>query len=281
MNVQFLNVGNSSSPGLKPVGVGCPADGVPVFSNIFAEDTIVNSNYNALQVSLDRNLSHGLLFTASYTFSKSIDQGASFENALDPLNFNFTRGLSLNDARHRFVFSPYWELPIPKHEGFAGKVANGWGLSAIFTYQSGFPIRIQTQDDQELMSSFNFEDPNTPFVAGPVTSQNPKTSPANPTNQFFSTNTFNNISDPGLGQFGNLPHSLCCGPALSNTDLVLEKKTPINERWNTEFRAEFYNAWNHTQFANPDGNFSDLTFGEIQQTREDPRVIQFGLKLIF
>ena len=224
MNVQFLNVGNSSSPGLKPVGVGCPADGVPVFSNIFAEDTIVNSNYNALQVSLDRNLSHGLLFTASYTFSKSIDQGASFENALDPLNFNFTRGLSLNDARHRFVFSPYWELPIPKHEGFAGKVANGWGLSAIFTYQSGFPIRIQTQDDQELMSSFNFEDPNTPFVAGPVTFQNPKTSAANPTNQFFSTNTFNNISDPGLGQFGNLPHSLCCGPALSNTDLVLEKE---------------------------------------------------------
>jgi hypothetical protein len=62
---------------------------------------------------------------------------------------------------------------------------------------------------------------------------------------------------------------------------VLEKQTPINDRWKTEFRAEFYNAWNHTQLANPDGNFSDLSFGEVLKTREDPRVIQFGLKLLF
>ena len=281
LNVQYLNVGNSSSPGLKPVGVGCPADGVPVFSNIFAEDTLVNSNYNGLQLSLDRSFSHGLLFQASYTYSKAIDQGASFENALDPLDFNFTRGLSLNDARHRFVFSPYWQIPIPVKPGFEGKVVNGWGISAIVSYQSGFPIRMQTQDDLELMSSFNFEDPNTPQVTGPITFQNPKTSAANPNNQYFSNTTLSNISDPALGTFGNTPHSLCCGPALSNTDLVLEKQTPINDRWKTEFRAEFYNAWNHTQLANPDGNFSDLSFGEVLKTREDPRVIQFGLKLLF
>jgi hypothetical protein len=109
-------------------------------------------------------------------------------------------------------------------------------------------------------------------------------------NVFFNTT---NVSDPAPGQFGNLPHALCCGPALSNTDLVISKKTPINERWNTEFRAEFYNAWNHTQFANPDGNFSDGaaqvvdgqnvggTFGAIQRVREGPRVIQFGFKVLF
>jgi hypothetical protein len=272
-NCQPLNV-VTLPDGVTQAGVGCPGDGVPVFSNIFAEDTIVNSNYNGLQLSLDRNFSHGLLFQASYTFSKAIDQGASFENALDPLNFNFTRGLSLNDARHRFVFSPYWQLPIPKHEGFTGKVVNGWGLSAIITYQSGFPIRLQTQDDSELMSSFNFEDPNTPEVNGKVQFINPKSN----SNFWFQTG---NISDPPLGTFGNLPHALCCGAALSNTDLVIEKKTPINERWNTEFRAEFYNAWNHTQFANPDGNFSDLTFGQILKTRQFPRVIQFGMKLYF
>ena len=55
----------------------------------------------------------------------------------------------------------------------------------------------------------------------------------------------------------------------------------VNERLDTEFRAEFYNAWNHTQFANPDGNFSDLTFGQVVKTREGPRVLQFGLKLLF
>jgi len=277
LNVQTLMV--SGSP--KPVGVGCPADGIPTFSNIFAEDTIVNSSYNALQLSLDRNLSHGLMFQASYTFSKAIDQGASFENALDPLDYNFTRGLSLNDARNRFVFSPYWQIPVPEYGGFAGKVADGWGVSAIITYQSGFPIRMQTQDDQELMSSFNFEDPNTPFITGPVQYQSPKTSTNNPNNLYLTQNTYNNISDPGLGTFGNMPHALCCGPALSNTDLSIEKRTRINERFDTEFRAEFYNAWNHTQFANPDGNFSDLTFGEVVKTREGPRVIQFGLKLLF
>jgi len=253
---------------------GCPPDGVPVFSNIFAEDTIANSNYNGLQISVERNLSDGLMFQASYTYSKAIDQGASFENELNPLNFNATRGLSLVDARHRFVFSPYWQIPIPKRDGVAGKLANGWGVSAIITYQSGFPIRMQTQDDLELESSYFFEDANTPEVAGRVQFLNPKANGG----YWFDTS---NISDPAPGTFGNMPHSLCCGPAISNTDLAIEKQTPMGERVNSEFRVEFYNAWNHTQFANPDGNFSDFTFGLIQKTREDPRVVQFALKLLF
>ncbi len=270
-----------SSPNCLPsTGAGCPADGVPVFSNIFAEGTIANSNYNALQISVDRSYSHGLLFQASYTFSKAIDQGASFENELNPSNFAATRGLSLLDAKHRFVFSPVWELPIPKYDGFKGKAMDGWGLSAIITYQTGFPIRVQTQDDLELQSSFNFEDANTPEVTGKVQFTNPRTVDLTQglNHNYFSAD---NISDPNAGTFGNLPHALCCGPALSDTDLVISKKTPINERWNTEFRAEFYNAWNHTQFNNPDGNFSDSTFGQILKVREGPRVMQFGLKFLF
>ena len=127
---------------------------MPVFSNIFAENTIANSNYNGLQISVEKSYSHGLLFQASYTFSKAIDQGASFENELNPLNFNATRGLSLLDAKNRFVFSPVWELPIPKEEGVKGRFVNGWGASAIITYQSGFPIRVQDQNDYELQSSY-------------------------------------------------------------------------------------------------------------------------------
>ena len=73
---------------------------------------------------------------------------------------------------------------------------------------------------------------------------------------------------------------MCCGPALSNTDLVIAKRTPISERVTTEFRAEFYNTWNHTEFTNPDGNFSDSTFGQVLKTR-DPRVMQFALKVMF
>jgi outer membrane receptor protein involved in Fe transport len=266
-----------SSPQCQPLsagGVGCPADGVPVFSNIFAEDTIANSVYNALQVSLEKNYSHGLLFQFSYTFSKAIDPGASFENELNPLNYDATRGLSLLDAKNRFVFSPVWDIPVPKFEGFKGKALDGWGASAIITWQSGFPIRIWDPYDDELQSSYFFEDANTPQATGKIQFVSPKANGG----QYFLTG---NITDPNPGTFGNVPHALCCGSPLSNTDMVITKKTPINDRWNTEFRAEFYNAWNHTQYANPDGNFGDSTFGQVLNVREGPRVMQFALKFFF
>ncbi len=131
---------------------------------------MANSNYNGLQISLDRSYSHGLSFEASYTFSKAIDQGASFENELNPINYEATRGSSLLSAKHRFVFSPIWTLPVPKYSGFAGKALDGWGVSAIIIYQSGFPIRVEDEDDTELMSSVFFESANTPQVSGPSSS---------------------------------------------------------------------------------------------------------------
>jgi hypothetical protein len=272
-----------SSPNCNPfTGTGCPADSIPLLSNIFTENTIANSNYNALQVSVEKTYSHGLMFQASYTYSKAIDQGASFENQLNPIYANYTRGLSLLDAKHRFVFSPVWQLPIPKKEGFAGKVANGWQLSAIIVYQSGFPIRVQDQNDAELQYSIFFEDTNTPYMTAPMQRLNPKT---NSGNYWFNAANF---CDPTTGQpcpqqlgtFGNTPHALCCGPVLSNTDLVIAKITPITERISSEFRAEFYNTWNHTEFKNPDGNFTDSTFGQVLQAR-DPRVMQFAIKIMF
>jgi len=224
---------------------------------------------------VEKHYSRGLQFQASYTLSKSIDNASSFENIVNPFNARLSRSLSLFDARHRFVFSPVWELPVPKHEGFAGKVVNGWQVSGIVTYQSGFPIRILSGDDTELTTSDgDFEPVGQPNIAGKVQFVNPKTH----NNQFFLTN---NITDSALGTFGNSPRSLCCGSGISQTDISIVKKTPISERLNTEFRAEFYNAFNHTQFLNPDGNFSHTaTFGTVTSAR-DPRLIQFGLKLLF
>ena len=95
---------------------------------------------------------------------------------------------------------------------------------------------------------------------------------------FFNPASF---QDSALGTFGNGPRALCCGPSISQSDISIEKKTPISERINTEFRAEFYNAVNHTQFLTPDGNFShSATFGTVSSAR-DPRVLQFGLKFLF
>jgi Carboxypeptidase regulatory-like domain len=281
--VDLVGIRPYSSPLCQPLtGVNCPPDGTPVFSNIFAEDTIANSSYNALQVSLEQNYAHGLQFTAAYTFSKSLDTASSFEELLNPINPRLGRALSLFNATHRFVFSPYWMLPIPKHSGFVGKLIDGWGASAIITYQTGFPIRILDGNDAELMGSFFFLPVGEPNITGPFQKFNPRsvqTFNGVPANYLFNPNNF---ADSNPGQFGNSSRTICCGPPISNTDISILKRTRISERWDTEFRAEFYNAWNHTQFLNPDGNFSDLgsTFGVVTNTR-DPRVVQFALKLFF
>ena len=79
-------------------GTGCPTDDIPVFSSIFAQDTIANSAYNSLQASLDKRFAHGLQFTVAYTFSKSFDQSSSFEGILNPIDPRISRSLSGFDA---------------------------------------------------------------------------------------------------------------------------------------------------------------------------------------
>lgn len=277
-----------SSPFCQPIGsspaatsgVGCPPDFVPVFTSIYAQDTVGNSSFNSLQVSLEQHFSHGLQFQAAYTFGKSIDDASSFENIVNPFNASKSRSVSLFDARHRFVFSPYWELPIPKHENLAGKALNGWAVSAIVTYQSGFPIRILDGNDSELTTSdADFEVVGEPNVVAPIKFTNPRTNiSASGQHMFFDPGSF---QPSVLGTFGNSPRAICCGPAISQSDISILKKTPLGEKLKTEFRAEFYNAFNHTQFLTPDGNFSHTgTFGSVSSAR-DPRLIQFALKLLF
>jgi hypothetical protein len=285
-----------SSPQCDPLtGTGCPADGIPVFSSIFAQDTIANSAYNSLQVSLDKHFSHGLQFTTAYTFSKSFDQASSFEGILNPVDPRRSRSLSNFDARHRIVFSYYWELPVRKYSGAKGKLLNGWALSGITTFQTGFPIRIQSLADNELMYSFDFELPGEPNQVAPFHTMKPQ----NNGNYFFDPNSFTeNASDSSappcteqavfgcydptlFGSLGNAPRTICCGPRISNTDFAILKTITFSETRRMDFRAEFFNMFNHTQFYTPDGNTSDgAQFGQVTQTR-DPRLVQFALKFFF
>ncbi|HEY4818256.1 MAG TPA: carboxypeptidase regulatory-like domain-containing protein [Candidatus Acidoferrum sp.] len=279
--INLVGLRKFSSPQCQPTNPdpttnGCPGDSVPVFGSIFAQNTVGNSAYNSLQVMLQKQMSHGLQFQAAYTLSKSIDSSSSFESIVNYQNPRLSRSLSAFDARHRFVFSPYWELPIPKRDGIAGKVINGWATSAIVTFQTGFPIRLVSANDTELGNSFDFEPVGEPNLIAPIRFTNPRT---DPNHQFFDPNSF---ADAPLGSFGNGPRTFCCGPRISQTDLSLIKKTHLTERINTEFRAEFFNTWNHTQFLTPDGNFTNLgsTFGTVQRAR-DPRLVQFALKVLF
>ena len=272
----FVGIRPFSSPNCIPTtGVGCPADGTPVFSNIIAENTTGASNYNSMQVSLDKRFSKGFQAQIAYTWSKSIDQASSFEDFLDPANPRRTRSLSLYDARNRFVASYYWELPVPQYSGFAGKLLNGWALSGITQLQSGFPIRIESFGDETLTGlTSGFSSPNFPNLNGKFHSQDPRKNGGlgfDPTQ--FSTQD--------IGTQGNSPRTVCCGPGFDNTDLSIQKNTHINERLRAEFRLDVFNVFNHTKFGNPDGVTSDGSdFGLIKRAGP-PRLMQVALKLYF
>ena len=208
------------------------------------------------------------------------------------MNLNATYGPSLFDARHLFVFSYVWEIPTPKYDGFKGQMLNGWQLSGIVTFQTGFPVRITSSDDIEQFYSTFFEAPGEPnwntgagFRPGTLVQWDPRKH----SGFAFDPNQFTN-STVAPGTIGNAPRSICCQPGINNWDMGIFKGFQLGERLRMEFRTEFYNIWNHTQFYSVDGNISDIgtaannyldgTFGLAQKVR-DPRLLQFGLKFLF
>ena len=273
--ITLVGLRHYSSPFCQPTtGIGCPPDGVPVFSSLFAMAPIANSVYNSLQAELNHRFGHGLEFLASYTWSKSIDNASSFENSVDPLDPERERSLSLFHAAQRFVLSEYWRVPTMPITGWSRYLVNGWALAGIMTLQSGFPIRITSSSDLELMGSFDFEDPGEPNQVAPFQRLNPQSSGG----YYFNPASFANGP---LGVIGNAPRAVCCGPGIGELDLALHKDFTLTEGKTLEFRTEFFNVFNRTEFLNPDGNISDgASFGTVSGER-DPRLVQLALRLIF
>lgn len=288
---------NSTLPAFT-AGTGCPVDGIPVFTDVFAEDTIASSVYNALEMMLQKRFSHGLQFQAAYTLSKSIDDGSTFEETLNPFNYRASRGLSLFNSKQRFVVSYDWELPVRKYNGFAGKVLDDWEVSGITQFQSGFPIRLNTEDDTELINSLFFLGTEAPSQVAPFQKLNPRKTYTslgldtpgywfNPCD--FATAASQNVPPcnpsvtPPLGSFNNgTQRTICCGPGLVDFDFSVHKKIPLTNTKYLQFRAEIFNLFNHANFSNPDGAFSDgpTGFGRIASAG-DPRLLQFALKFFF
>jgi hypothetical protein len=203
-----------------------------------------------------------------------MDNASSFENSVNPIDPRKSWSPSLFNAPNRLVVSEYWQIPDWHTSRWSRHLANGWALSSIFTLQSGFPIRLTSSSDQELMSSSDYETPGEPEQIAPFRRLDPRKSGG----YYFDPSSFENAS---LGQIGNAPRTICCGPGTTNFDLGIHKVTAIREGTNLEFRTEIFNAFNHTQFFNPDGNFTDGTsFGQVSRA-QDPRLIQLALKLTF
>jgi hypothetical protein len=252
-----------------------------------------NTSYNALQTDLTHRFSRGLEFRANYTWSKNLDINSALTGAqannqaqmvLDRTDLRRDWGPSSLNATNQASVSARYELPVGKGKywfgnssGVEDKLISGWQINGIGTFLSGFPftplIGANRSGDGDTRNpdrpSFN-----TSF-SGPIILGTQK--------EWFNPAAF---VLPTQGTFGNVGRGGFNGPGLAEVDFSLFKTTPLTEKTNLEFRAEFFNIFNSVNFGPPNTTvFSGATVsasaGLITTLATNPRQIQFGLKLIF
>jgi hypothetical protein len=267
------------------------------FSSTGLISGIAGSSYNALEASLRKRFSHGLSFLASYTYSKAIDDVSSFnisgsgsiqvagENDLaqNPNNLAAERGPSLFDARHRLVFSYQWSLPFwQRQQIWYQHVLGGWQLNGIVTAMSGTPFTVfdskdvSDQGGAPEITGFSANRPNL------VSGQDPNSGPR-AVDGWLNADAFARITpDPmsPVQQFGTAGRNIALGPRYTNWDFAASKNFRLTESKNLQFRAEFFNILNHTNFHLPNSDISSPTFNQILAA-EPPRLVQFALKFLF
>jgi hypothetical protein len=272
------------------------------------------SNYNSLQVRFEKRPTHGLQFQAAYTWSHALDDASSAslgsQNAGDfrlQTNPMLEYGNADFDVRQRFVLSYAYDLPFGKNKAFGGnasgvlnQIIGGWQVAGITIATTG---NWYTPTDISTNLSTSDGGGEVASASRPNVVENPNAHPCVPGTLFntcaFATNTV-------IGSFGNAGRNIIQGPGVQNWDISLFKIFPIREQMHMEFRAEFFNAFNHydPEFDNP-GSFntniatqhgldetaletgctngnsnSNCAFG-FAQAAHDPRFIQFALKFYF
>ncbi|HEV8159195.1 MAG TPA: TonB-dependent receptor [Pyrinomonadaceae bacterium] len=259
----------------------------PQYSFINYLEASASSNYNAFQANVRQRLTSGLNLNVSYTLSKSIDdasngiyggtRGVSFPQ--DSYNLKAERAVSSFDVRHRFTFNFVYDLNFLPEKFGENRLTEGWQLSGIYTASSGIPITPFLSADVSGTGELN----DRPNLTGDPNS-GPRTA-----GQWFNTAAF---TIPAAGTFGNAPRNSIIGPPVNIFDFSLNKTTRIVENVSLQFRAEAFNLFNRPNFSLPNVDRNSSAFGAIGETPDvtagnprlgegGPRVLQFGLKLIF
>jgi hypothetical protein len=259
----------------------------PGFANLtapglgsFLMESNSSSNYNSLQVTLNKRLSKGLQMLLSYTCSHSLDDYSGTDvsdvtllpgNMVNEQNY----GSSDFDRRHRFVLSYIYNLPdaYRGNSALGKKLLNTWSLSGIATLQSGTPFSIYGADTA-------FEATEGDLASGRTLASAIKSgSVVNRLSAYFDPTAF--VAPSAYGDFGQLGRNIIGGPNQLNWDFSIMKLIPVTEHQRVEFRAEFFNLFNNVNFANPVNIVTSANFGQIAATSTGPRVIQFALKYNF
>jgi carboxypeptidase family protein len=239
-----------------------------------------NSNYSALQLVLQKRFAHGLLLDANYTWGKSMDWASSTSDMdtitiINPYDIAAYRAVSDFNVPHRFILDYVWQLP-GVGSGLKNTVLGGWATSGIWTWESGFPLNIDTATD----TSFSLPEVGDDQASQICTPQYTSGSPHNrvyPQTPWFQPGCF---VVPADNTFGNVGRNTLRGPGVFGIDFAAYKTFSLTERLKLQFRTEFFNVLNHPNFLNPDTTVTDDTFGFITGAQA-PRILQMALRLQF
>jgi outer membrane receptor protein involved in Fe transport len=270
---QFVTLGTSLSRPFTKIATTSAILPVTSLANSITErDSSGTSTYNALWVTANKRMSHGLQFNASYTWSHSIDENSRNDQGVvvqDSNNIFGSVGSSDFDARHRFVANAIYDLPFK-----GNRFISGWSLAPILSFQSGNPFNVIVSTTG--ITGIATVRPN--LVSAPTITGNPAGWFGPTPNAFFST---------PVNAFGNVGRNTFYGPGFGDVDFSLIKNTKVTERVNVQFRADAFDLLNHANFGQPGGTVGTSNFGLITGTRFPPgdsgssRQLQFALKMQF
>ena len=258
-------------------------------STITQAAEIAISNYNSLQVSLQKRLDHGLQYGVSYTYSKTLTN-ASGNGTFpgkgsitgDAYNLRENYGPADFSTPQRLVANIVWNIPY-SIKGFSQAILGGWSASGVLTLQSGTPLTLTSANSGTIYSTSG----NAQICPGYTYSNIVRPGPTqSKISNYFVANAVNclpNVIGNGY-DWGDMGHGVVLGPGIDNFDMSLMKsfRAPLLSETNTvQFRAEFYNTFNKAQFSNPTTTVTSSAFGAITSTSVNSRLIQFGLKYLF
>ncbi len=247
----------------------------PVFGSVGLFSSYNNSHYNSLRLNAEKRFSHGLSLLANYTYSKLTDDfspnGANGQT--DPFNRLFDSGRSSDDVPNVFNFSATGQIPPAPLHGLAAKLLNGWEVTAVTNWRSGYTFSVFSNVD----NSFSGIGSDRADYLGGNTSLDSGRPHRELTQEYFNVSAF---STNAIGTFGNSGKNILRGPRYFNTDTGLIKNFALLEGTSLQFRAEFFNMFNNVNFSQPQNYLGTASTGQITSA-SDPRILQLALKLAF
>lgn len=248
----------------------------PVFRSITQQESSASSTFHSLQLSGEKRMAHGVMFLAGYTWSKSMDDSSSWNPnsdsspfAQDPRNLRLERGRSSFDLRHRFTTSYVWDVPVRTSSRVLNFLVAGWQSSGIVTLQTGFPTTPKVGGDIPNAGTGN----TRANLNGPGNLPSSERT----LDRWFNTDAF---SRPDPFTFGTSGRNIIDMPGTRSLDFSMMKIFRITEGHRIQFRAEFFNFFNHPSFGGPNINVDNPAFGTIRSS-SNGREGQLALKYIF